>query len=177
MLWILALCFGATIIKAAPSSEILGNSIEFNDDVINDHVELSDTVKPSLNFNEPFDNDFQNFEILGLGDKSPDSCDSNIQDGQIQKRNSGACAVYQHPGYHVTSGPREGVTHNPPHLDHLVVGQYDPQCVDYSKRPKYVTCSGPEVFFADDLQYDAAFVINCVFGKHSNYPLSRSNVE
>lgn len=67
MLWILVLCFGATIIDAAPSPEILDNSIEFNDDVINDPVELSDTVKPSLNFNEPSGNYLPNVEILSLG--------------------------------------------------------------------------------------------------------------
>ena len=64
--------------------------------------------------------------------------------------------------------PREGVSLRPSYLkDTSAKSPSDPQCVNFWKRPIYLTCGGPEVAWPGDKIFDNIYVLNCLMGKLS----------
>lgn len=64
--------------------------------------------------------------------------------------------------------PREGVSLHPSYLKSTPAkSPSDPQCVNFWKRPVYLTCGGPEVAWPGDKIFDSIYVLNCLLGKRS----------
>lgn len=168
MLWFLIVLLAATVVKSVPSPEFAPNAGTGTEPVIDpiQDIRHSSHVLQQVEENvDPWDNTFlsaQDTRPFGL---SPDHDDSNSPENNIYQKEKGVCKAKTRATIEKPQQPRYGVTLRPNHLIRVIVQESDPRCVNFWKRPVYVTCGGPEAYSAVDLIFDSTLVENCVAGK------------